>query len=55
MFHSDDNISLFVTFVNIFVGFGNLFQRIASIDDGVFPRLNQIFEEIGVITPVEGQ
>ena len=33
MFHSDDYISLFVSFINIPVSLNNLFQRIASIYD----------------------
>lgn len=33
MFHSDDDISLFVPILNIPEGLGSLFQGIASIDD----------------------
>ena len=33
MLHSDDYISLFVSFIDIPVGLGSLFQRIASIND----------------------
>ena len=46
MFHSDDDISLFVPFFDIPVRLGHLFQRIASINDRFYlPRLNQLFEE----------
>ena len=33
MFHSDDDISLFVSFVDIPVSLSSLFQRIASINN----------------------
>ena len=33
LFHSNDDISLFVPFVNIPVRLNNLFKRIASIND----------------------
>ena len=46
MFHSDDDISLFVPFFDIPVSLDNLFQRIASIYDRFYlPRLNKLFEE----------
>jgi hypothetical protein len=46
MFHSDDYISFFVSFVDIPVGFDNLFPWIGSIDDRFYlSRLNQLFEE----------
>ena len=46
MFHSDDDISLFVPFFDIPVSLDNLFQRIASIDDRFYlSRLNKLFEE----------
>jgi len=35
MFHSDDHIPLFMSFFDIPVGLGSLFQRIASIYDRV--------------------
>jgi hypothetical protein len=34
MFHNDDNISFFVSFFDIPVSLGDLFKRIASINDG---------------------
>ena len=50
LFHSDDYIALFVSCIDIPVGFGSLFQRIASIDDGVYlSRLNQLCEELDVL------
>ncbi len=46
LFHSYDYIALFVSFFDIPVGFGSLFQRIASINDRLYlSRLNQLFEE----------
>ena len=46
MFHSYDYISLFVPFFDIPVSLGNLFQRIASINDRFYlSRLNKLFEE----------
>ena len=46
MFHSYDYISRFVSFFNIAVSFGSLFQRITSIYDRFYlPRLNKLFEE----------
>jgi len=46
LFQSYDYISLFVSCFDIPVSLGNLFQRIASIDDRFyFPRLNKLFEE----------
>ena len=46
MFHSDDDISLFVPFFDIAVSLGDLFQRIAPIYDRFYlPRLNQLCEE----------
>ena len=45
MFHSNDYISLFVSFINIPVSLDNLFQRIASVNDRFYlPRLNEFFE-----------
>jgi hypothetical protein len=44
MFHSDDDISLFMPFLDIPEGLGNLFQRIASINNCVkLSRLNELF------------
>jgi hypothetical protein len=46
MFHRYDDISLFVSFVNISVSLDNLLQRIASIYDGFqLFRFNKLFEE----------
>ena len=46
MCHSDDDISLFVSCVDVPVSLGNVFQWIASIDDRLYlPRLNQLFEK----------
>ncbi len=46
MLQSDDYISIFVSFVDIPVSLGNLFQRIASINDRFYlSRLNKLFEE----------
>ena len=46
MFHSDDDISLFVSFFDIPVSLGNLFQRIASIyDRSYLSCLNNLFDE----------
>ncbi len=46
MLHSYDYISLFVSFVDIPVSLGSLFQRIASIYDRFYlSRLNNLFEE----------
>jgi len=46
MFHSYYYISLFVSFFDIPVSLGNLFQRIASINDRFYlPGLNKLFEE----------
>ena len=45
MFHSNDYISLFVSFVDIPVSLDNLFQRIASIYDRFYlSRFNQLLE-----------
>ena len=45
MSHSYDYISLFVSFVDIPVGFDNLFKRIASINDRSYlTRFNEFFE-----------
>ena len=45
MFRRYDDISLLVSFVDIPVGLGNLFQRIRSVDDRFYlSRLNQFFE-----------
>ena len=47
MGHRDDDISLFVSCVDIPVSLGDLFQRIASINDRFYlSRLNKLFEEI---------
>jgi hypothetical protein len=44
--HGDDDISLFVSFFDIPVGLGDLFQWIASVYDRFdLARLNQLFEE----------
>ena len=46
MFQSNYHISLFVPFLDIPVSLGNLFQRIASIDDRFYlSRLNKLFDE----------
>jgi hypothetical protein len=46
MGHRDDDIALFVSCVDVAVSLGNVFQRIASIDDRLdLPRLNQLFED----------
>ena len=46
LFHSYDDISLFVSCVDVPVSLGNLFQWTASIYDRLYlPRLNQLFEE----------
>jgi len=43
MSHSDDDIFLFVFFVDIPVSLGNLFQRIASINDRFYlSRFNKL-------------
>jgi hypothetical protein len=45
-FHSYDYISLFVSFIDISVSLGHLFQGITSINDQFYlPRLNKLFEE----------
>ena len=50
MFHSDDNIFLFMSLFDIPVSLGDLFQRIASINDRFYlPRLNQLCEEDKVV------
>jgi hypothetical protein len=49
MGHRDDDIALFVSCFDIPVSLGNLFQRIASIDDRLYlSRLDQLFEELEV-------
>ncbi len=46
-----DDISLFVPFFDIPVSLGNLFQRIASIDDRFdLSRLNKFFDENQIFT-----
>jgi hypothetical protein len=46
MFYRDDNISLFVSFFDIPVRLGHVFQWISPIDDRLYlPRLYQLFEE----------
>ena len=46
VFHSYDHIPLFVSFVDIPVSLGDLFKRIASINDRFYlSRLNEIFEQ----------
>jgi hypothetical protein len=46
MLNGDDHTSLLVSFVNIPVRLGSLFQRIASIYDRFYlPCLNQFFDE----------
>ena len=46
MGHSYDDISLFVSCVDVAVSLGNVFQWIASIDDRLYlPRLNKLFED----------
>ena len=45
MFQSDNYISLFVSFFDIPVRLGHLFQRIESINDRFYlSRFNQLFE-----------
>ncbi len=42
MSHSYDDISLFVPFIGIFIGFGCLFQRISPTYYGLYlPHLNK--------------
>ena len=44
--HSYDNISLFVSCVDVPVSLGNVFQRITFIDDRLYlPRLNKLCED----------
>src|SRR3989442_860686 len=51
MCHSDDDISLFVSCVDVPVSLDIVFNGIASIDDLLYlPRLNQLFEEIEVFS-----
>jgi len=46
MFQSYYYISSFVPFFNIAMSLGNLFQRIASVNDRFYlSRLNKLFEE----------
>lgn len=46
MFHCDNDISLFVSCIDIPVGLNNLFQRIAFINNRFdLPRLDEFFEE----------
>jgi hypothetical protein len=46
MGHRDDDVALFVSGVDIPVSLGNVFQRIASINDRFYlSRLNQLFED----------
>ena len=46
MFQSYDYISLFVSFIDIPVSLGSLFQWISSINDRFYiSRLNKLFEE----------
>ena len=46
MFHSYNYIALFVSFVNIPVSLGNLFQRIASVYNRFYLScLHKLFEE----------
>ena len=46
MFHGYDYVSLFLPCFDIPVSLGNLFQRVASIDDRFYlARLQHIFEE----------
>jgi hypothetical protein len=43
MFHRYDDISLFVSFINIAMRLGSLFQRIASINERYYlSRLNKL-------------
>ena len=45
LFHSDDDIPLFVSFVDIPVSFDNVCQRITSINDRFYlSRFNEFFE-----------
>ncbi len=47
IFHSYDDISLFVSFFNIAMSLGDLFQRIATINDRLYlSGLNKLFEEL---------
>jgi hypothetical protein len=44
--HSDDDVALLVSLVDIPMRLGDLFQRIAPIDDRFYlSRLNELFEE----------
>ena len=55
MFHRDDDMALFLPGVDIPMGFGNLFQWIASIDDRAeLSRLNQLCEELSVFRVFAG-
>lgn len=46
MFHSNDDISLFVSFFDIPVRLDDLLERIHPVNDRFYlPRLNQLFEE----------
>jgi hypothetical protein len=46
VFHGYDDIALFAPLIDIPVGVGHLFQRIAPIDERFeLARFNQIFEE----------
>ena len=46
MFHRYDYISFFMSCINIPVSFGDLFQRVASIDDRFYlSSLDKLFEE----------
>ena len=45
MFHSDDYISLFMSFINIAMSLGGLFKWIAPINDRFYlSRVNKLFE-----------
>ncbi len=53
MFHSDDDISLFVQFFYIPMCLGNLFQGILSIDYRIeSPRLNLLGKKGQILSPV---
>jgi len=46
MFHGDDDISLFVPFIDIPVSLSHLFQQISSIYDRFqLSRFNKLFEK----------
>ena len=54
--HSYDYISLFVSFFDIAVRLGSLFQRIASIYDRLYlSRLSKLFEENQILVDLDNE